>query len=459
MKPLSIIVLAAGNSTRLKSRLTKVMHLLCGRPLIDYVLATARSLRPQKIAMVLGHDRERVETHLGKQKALVFAHQKERRGTAHATQVGLKALGQARGHAVILSGDVPLLKSETLKRLLRLGAARPLSLVTAVVADPFGYGRILRDGQGRVYGIIEEKNASPEERQINEINAGIYCVDLDFLRKALARIRPDPVKNEYYLTDIVAYAAQQGIPVHTVPAENSHEILGVNTRGELAYLEQIRRQEIAARHLEAGVGMQDPNTVYIDEGVKIGEDSYLGACVHLMGNTKVGKGSRLGFGSIVIDSQIGDGVQLRAYSHLDRCVVKSGAIVGPFSHLRPASVVAEDAHVGNFVELKKTTLGKGSKANHLSYLGDAIIGKGVNVGAGTITCNYDGKNKFITRLDDGVFVGSDTQLVAPVRVGKNAYIGAGTTLTQNVPADALAISRVPQRNISGYSRKRHLKRG
>ncbi|MFO1463730.1 MAG: bifunctional UDP-N-acetylglucosamine diphosphorylase/glucosamine-1-phosphate N-acetyltransferase GlmU [bacterium] len=454
MKPLSMIVLAAGNSTRLKSRLTKVMHPLCGRPLLDYVLATARALRPKRIAVVLGNDRERVLEHLKGQKGLIFAHQKERRGTAHAAQVGLKALGQAQGHVVILSGDVPLLKPETLKRLLRLGAARPLSLVTAVVADPFGYGRILRDGAGRVQGIVEEKNASPEERQINEINAGIYCVEAGFLRKALAQIRPDPVKKEFYLTDIVGYAASHGIPVHTVAVEQSHEILGVNTRAELAYLEQIHRQEIAARHLDAGIGMQDPNTVYIDADVKVGEDSYLGAGVQLLGATKVGKGCRIGPGCIVIDSQLGDGVQLRPYSHLDRSVVKSGATVGPFSHLRPASVVSEEAHVGNFVELKKTVLGRGSKANHLSYLGDAVIGRGVNIGAGTITCNYDGKKKFPTYLEDEVFVGSDTQLVAPVRVGKGAYIGAGTTVTQNVPPGALAVSRVPQRNIKGYKGKK-----
>lgn len=273
------------------------------------------------------------------------------------------------------------------------------------------------------------------------------------MRKALAKVRPDPVKKEYYLTDIVGFAARQGIPVHSVPAGANHEILGVNTRAELAFLEQIRRQEILAKHLEAGVGMQDPNTVYVDEGVQIGEDSYLGAGAQLLGKTRVGKGSVIGAGCILVDAEIGNEVRLRPYCHLDRCQVKNGAVIGPFAHLRPDSLVMESAHVGNFVELKKTRLGPGSKANHLSYLGDAWIGKGVNVGAGTITCNYDGKNKFQTVLADEVFIGSDTQLVAPVKVGKGAYIGAGTTVTGDVPAGALAVSRVPQRNIPGYRRK------
>ncbi|MCE9624110.1 MAG: NTP transferase domain-containing protein [Deltaproteobacteria bacterium] len=404
MKPLSIIVLAAGNSTRLKSQLTKVLHPICGRPLIDYVLETARSVRPRKISVVLGNDREKVQAHLQAQKGaakdLSFAHQKERRGTAQATQVGLKALGKISGHVLILSGDVPLLRPETLKRLLRLGAARPLSLVTAVLAAPFGYGRIMRDLEGRVCGIVEEKNASPEEKQINEINAGIYCVEAAFLKKALAQVRPDPVKKEYYLTDIIAYAVKQGLPVHTIAVDDAYEILGVQ----------------------------------------------------LLGNTQVGRSCHIGPGSILINARLGEGVQVKAYSHLEDCTVKSGAVIGPFARLRPASIVEEEAHVGNFVELKKTRLGKGSKANHLSYLGDAVIGRGVNIGAGTITCNYDGKNKFQTYLEDGVFVGSDTQLVAPVKVGKGAYIGAGTTVTMDVPAGSLAISRVPQRNIPGYKK-------
>ncbi|HKY61794.1 MAG TPA: bifunctional UDP-N-acetylglucosamine diphosphorylase/glucosamine-1-phosphate N-acetyltransferase GlmU [bacterium] len=445
--------MAAGNSTRLKSRLTKVMQPLCGLPLIDHILRTARSLRPQKIALVVGNHKEALIDHLRGQKDLIFAHQKERRGTAHAAQIGLKALGRVSGPILVLSGDVPLLKIETLKRLLRLGAARPLSLVTAVLADPFGYGRLLRDGEGRVYGIVEEKNASPEERQINEINAGIYCVEAGFFGRALSKVKPDPIKKEYYLTDLVEIAVGEGIPVHTVPAEDSREILGVNTRAELAYLQQVRRGELVAMHLDKGVGMEDPASVYIDEGIAIGEDSYLGPGVHLKGKTKVGRACRIETGCVLVDAQLGDEVEVKAYSHLQDCRVKAKAILGPFARLRPGSLVEEEAHVGNFVELKKTRLGRGSKANHLSYLGDAVIGKGVNVGAGTITCNYDGKNKFQTRLDDGVFVGSDTQLVAPVRVGKGAYIGAGTTVTKNVPPGSLAVSRVEQKNIRNYKKR------
>jgi bifunctional UDP-N-acetylglucosamine pyrophosphorylase / glucosamine-1-phosphate N-acetyltransferase len=453
MKGLNIVIMAAGNSTRLKSRLTKVMQPLCGRPLIDHILRTARSLRPKKISIVVGNDKETLTAHLRGQKDLIFAHQRERRGTAHAAQVGLKALGKVSGPVLVLSGDVPLLKPETLKRLLRLGAARPLSLVTAVLADPFGYGRLLRDGEGRVYGIVEEKNASAEEKQINEINAGIYCVDAGFFRRALSKVKPDPIRKEYYLTDIVEIAVSEGISVHTVPADDSREILGVNTRAELAYLQQLRRAELVSRHLDNGVGMEDPASVYLDEGIQIGEDTCLGPGVHLKGKTKLGKSCRIEAGCILIDAELGDEVQVKAYSHLQDCKVQARAILGPFARLRPGSLVEEEAHVGNFVELKKTKLGKGSKANHLSYLGDAVIGKGVNVGAGTITCNYDGKNKFQTRLEDGVFIGSDTQLVAPVTVGKGAYVGAGTTVTKNVPAGSLAVSRVEQKNIRKYKKR------
>ncbi|HCU24955.1 MAG TPA: UDP-N-acetylglucosamine diphosphorylase/glucosamine-1-phosphate N-acetyltransferase [Deltaproteobacteria bacterium] len=457
MKQLHVIVLAAGNSTRLKSRTSKIMHPLCGRPMIDGVLTVARSLRPQKISVVLGNDRETVIAHLRGQKGLVFAHQKERLGTAHAVQVGLKALGKISGPVLILSGDVPLLRSETLRHLLRLGTARPLSLVTAVLPEPFGYGRILRDAVGNIQAIVEEKNATPEEKQINEINAGIYCAEAGFLKTGLSEIRLDPIKKEYYLTDLVAAALRRKIPVHTVAVADSREILGVNTRAELAYAQQVRRQAILARHLEAGVGMQDPSATYIDEEVRIGEDTYVAANVHLLGRTSIGKACRIEPGAILLDARLGDGVQIQAYSHLQDCVVKSGAIVGPFARLRPGTVLEAEAHVGNFVELKKTRLGQKSKANHLAYLGDASIGRGVNVGAGTITCNYDGKNKYRTVLGDGVFVGSDTQLVAPVKVGKGAYIGAGTTVTKNVPPGALALSRLPQKNVLGYKRK--MKRG
>lgn len=453
MSQVHVLILAAGNSTRLKSRLTKVLHPVCGRPMIDYVLDGARSVRPQKICLVVGNGREEIQEHLRDQKGLIFAHQKERLGTAHAVQTGLKALGKIRGPVLILTGDAPCLQAFTLKQLLNAQPQAPLALLTAVLPNPQGYGRILRNLEGRIYGIVEEKNASPEQRQFNEINAGFYRADAEFLRKTLPKIRKDPLKGEYYLTDLVALAVEQNLPVESLTVEDLHEVLGANTRAELAYLHQILQTEIVRRHLDQGVGMQNPDSLIIDHGVKIGADSYLGSGVQLLGKTRVGKACQIEAACILKNAVLGEEVQVKAFSYFEDCEVRSQAVIGPFARLRPGTTVEEQAHVGNFVELKKTRLGKGSKANHLSYLGDAVIGKGVNIGAGTITCNYDGKHKYTTHLGDGVFVGSNTQFVAPVKVGKKAYIGAGTTVTKNVPPGALAISRVPQENIKGYKKR------
>lgn len=443
----NIIILAAGESTRLKSGLTKVMHPICGRPMIDYVLEAARSLKPAKIALVVGNHRETLQDHLGKSRGLIFAHQRQRLGTAHAAGVGLKALQQKTGPVLILNGDVPLIQAATLRNLMQAAKGRALSLLSAVLPNPFGYGRILRDHHGEVQGIIEEKNASATQRQINEINAGVYVTDAAFLGRALQKIPRDPVKKEFYLTEIVRLARQagKGIAVRTV--QDTHEVLGVNTRSELAFLNQMVQSALVAEHLQGGVGMEDPDRVYVDYGVKIGEDSFLAAGVHLKGRTRLGKGVRVEPGCIVQNTQLADGVQLRAYSYLEDCKVGTDAVIGPFARIRPQSSVGAGAKVGNFVELKKATLGAKSKANHLSYLGDAKVGRGANIGAGTITCNYDGKKKYQTTIGDQVFIGSDTQLVAPVKVGKGAYIGAGTTVTKNVPPGALAVSRVEQKNI------------
>ncbi len=457
MKPLYIVILAAGNSTRLKSQLTKVMHPICGRPMIDYVLEAARALRPKKLVLVLGNGREAVVEHLRGQKDLGFALQKERKGTAHAAQTGLASLPRGDGRILILNGDVPRLKASTLKGLIRAGEGAELALLTAVVPNPQGYGRIIRDADGKLQAIVEEKNCSPFESQINEINAGVYYCGRNSLEKWLRQVPKDRLKKEFYLTDIVQLARSEGKKVQGVTVGDAHEILGVNNRAELAYLNQLRRQEILALHLERGVGMEDPDSSFIDQGVSIGEDSFLGAGVHLLGATRIGRGCAIEPGCILKDSSLGAGVRVKAYSHLDGCVVGDRAVLGPFARLRPETVIEAEAQVGNFVELKKTRLGKGSKANHLSYLGDAEIGAKVNVGAGTITCNYDGRKKHRTKIRDGVFIGSDVQLVAPVEVGKQAYIGAGATVTENVPAGALAISRVPQKNVLGYA-KRKVKR-
>ena len=452
--PLAIIILAAGNSTRLKSRLTKVLHPIAGLPMIDYVLKASRALRPQEIVLVLGNDREKIIEHLKDQKDLSYAHQQERLGTAHATQIALQKLKMKQGQVLILSGDVPGLRVSTLKRLLKFQPQSPLALVTAVLSEPYGYGRILRDAAGDFYGIVEEKNADAGQKLLNEINTGIYRAEINFLRQALAQVKKDPIKKEYYLTDIVAlaHAAEQSVP--TIQVEESIEILGANTRAELAYLNTLFREEIVRRHLAQGVGMEAPDSVWIDAEVKIGADTFLEPNVYLRGKTQMGSACRIESGCVLRDVQLSSEVHLRAYSHLEDCKVASKAVIGPFARIRPGSRIAEEAHVGNFVELKKTQLGPGSKANHLSYLGDAKIGRKVNIGAGTITCNYDGKNKYPTTIADEVFIGSDTQLVAPVKLGQGAYVGAGTTVTKNVPAKALAISRTAQKNLPNYIKKR-----
>jgi bifunctional UDP-N-acetylglucosamine pyrophosphorylase/glucosamine-1-phosphate N-acetyltransferase len=414
--------------------------------MIDYVLEAAYSLKPRKIAVVVGNDRTSVLDHLKGRRGLVFAHQKQRLGTAHAVQTGLDALGVSRGEIIILSGDVPLLQSDTLKSLCRIKEWAPLAFLTAVLPDPTGYGRVVRDFQGKVIGIVEEKNAGSSERQINEINAGVYRVEAGFLRRALPKIKRDPVKKEYYLTELVTQALAQGRYPQAHSVADAHEVLGANTRAELAYLNQNVRSALAAFHLANGVGMEDPGSVFLDYGVKIGSDSFLGAGVHLKGDTRLGSGVLVEAGCILKNCRIGNGVTLKAYSYLEDCEVLSDAVIGPFARVRPGSIIEGAARVGNFVELKKTRLGRGSKVNHLSYLGDAVVGKDVNVGAGTITCNYDGKRKYATVIADGVFIGSDSQLVAPVKIGKRAYVGAGTTVTKDVPAGALVTSRVPQKN-------------
>lgn len=449
MDSVSVIILAAGNSTRLKSARSKVLHPIAGQPMIDYVLKSARQLKPKSIALVLGHDRASITAHLKDQAKLYFAHQKERRGTAHAAQVGLRALQKAKAcgdWVLILNGDVPFLQAATLKQLLKKTASHPLGILSAYLNDPSGYGRIVRGVNGEISAIVEEKNASAQQRSIHEINPGVYLAKQDWLIPALKKIKPNPVNGELYITDLIALAKAEDVGVASHEVDRPEEILGANTREDLAYLNLLKREELAAKHLNAGVGMQAPENVFVDEGVKIGADTFLETGVQLLGNTKVGKGCHIEAGCILKDTSLADGVVLKAYSYLESCRVEQDATIGPFARVRPQSVIGKAAKVGNFVELKKTKLGAGSKASHLSYLGDTLVGQDANIGAGTITCNYDGKNKYQTTIGERVFVGSDTQLVAPVKLGKDAYVGAGTTVTKNVPAGHLVTSRTPQKN-------------
>ncbi|HVV51471.1 MAG TPA: bifunctional UDP-N-acetylglucosamine diphosphorylase/glucosamine-1-phosphate N-acetyltransferase GlmU [Polyangia bacterium] len=452
---LAAIVLAAGKGTRMRSARAKVLHQILGRPLGVYPIELARAVGADPVVAVLGHQRPAVEAalaaHFGP-GALAVVEQTEQRGTGHAVRLAMPALKSFRGDLVlVLYGDVPLLRRETLAELV--GTARRyrcLAVVTATPPDPTGYGRILRDERGHVIGVVEEKDATAEERALGEVNAGIYCGPVDFFREATAGLTTRNAQGEYYLTDIIARAAE-GIGVTAVEAD-FRDVAGVNDRQQLAEAEAVMRAR-TNRALMAHVTFRDPASTEVEPGVEIGVDVELGRGVALRGRTRIGHRARIGDGVILTDTEVGAGAVVRPYCVASEAVIGAGAAVGPFAHLRPGTVIGPQAHVGNFVETKKTTLGRGSKANHLSYLGDATVGDRVNIGAGTITCNYDGYQKFETTIDDGAFIGSDTQLVAPVRVGKGAVVGAGTTVTADVPPGALVLTRAAAVEKPGYAQK------
>jgi bifunctional UDP-N-acetylglucosamine pyrophosphorylase/glucosamine-1-phosphate N-acetyltransferase len=452
---LAAIVLAAGKGTRMRSGRAKVLHELLGRPMVAYPIALAQAIGAEPVVAVLGHQRDAVEAALKTRfgdGAITVVEQTEQRGTGHAVRLAMPALARFAGQLVlVLYGDVPLLRRETLEELV--GTARRykcLAVVTATPPDPTGYGRILRDERGHVIGVVEQKDATPEERAITEVNAGIYCGPADFFREATAGLRSKNAQGEFYLTDIVARAAAN-IGVSAVEADH-RDVAGINDRHQLADAEAVMRARIN-RELMAHVTFRDPDATVVEADVEIGVDVELGRNVALRGLTKIGHDARIGDGVILTNVQVGAGVEIKPYSVATDAVIGAGASIGPFAHLRPGSDIGPAAHVGNFVETKKTKLGKGSKANHLTYLGDADIGEGVNVGAGTITCNYNGYEKFQTVIEDGAFIGSDSQLVAPVRIGRRAVIGAGTTVTRDVAAGALALARAPQIEKPGYAQK------
>jgi bifunctional UDP-N-acetylglucosamine pyrophosphorylase / glucosamine-1-phosphate N-acetyltransferase len=452
MTALAAVVLCAGKGTRMKSEKAKVLHPILGRPLCAYPLKRALELGASHVVPVVGHQAAEVEKSIRAHfpdAPLRFALQKEQRGTADAVKAAQDALAGHQGRVLILYGDVPLLRKETLQALLAAhdAAGGALALVSTTLDDPTGYGRVIREG-GKVSRIVEHKDCSPEQRAVKECNAGIYSVDAAFLWKALAEIKPVNAQGEYYLTDLVEMAAKVG-PVGAVDADAT-ETAGVNDKVELAARARVLQQRINEAHMRAGVSIQDPATAYIEEGITIGTDTEIGPMVSLTAGTVIGKGVTIGQGSVLTASHVADGTHIKPYSVLEEARVGERCIIGPFSRLRPATELAEDVHLGNFVETKKARIGKGSKANHLTYLGDAVIGAGCNIGAGTITCNYDGVNKHLTELGDGVFIGSDSQLVAPVKVGDGGYVGAGTTVTKNVPPGSLAVSRAPQVTKEGW---------
>ena len=443
---IAAVVLCAGKGTRMKSDRAKVLHAILNRPLCAYPISRALEVGAEQVVAVVGHQADAVEATLRKHfpdRGLAFATQAEQKGTAHAVRCAQDALQGFSGAVLILYGDTPLLRRETLDQLLEAYRASggPLAIVTTTPPNPKGYGRVVREG-GQVQRVVEEKDCTDAQRALTEANAGVYVADAAFLWEALSQIKPANAQGEFYLTDVVELAARRG-KVATVQMAFA-DTAGVNDRVDLANCGKALQIRINERHLRDGVTFVDPATAYVDEDVQIGSDTVVGPMVTLAAGSVIGKNVSLGQGSVVTASRIEDGCEVKPYSVFEEAVVGPRCLVGPFSRLRPGSELAEGVHLGNFVETKKTRIGKGSKASHLSYLGDATIGAGVNVGAGTITCNYDGVHKHQTVLEDDVFIGSDSQLVAPVKVGQGAYVAAGTTVTKDVPPLSLALTRPPQ---------------
>jgi len=450
-----IVILAAGQGTRMKSAKPKVLHEMAGRALIEHVLTTAEAVSPTTTTVIVGHAAESVQDRLGDRPGLTFAIQEPQLGTAHALQQAEPNLNGRSGTLVLLSGDVPLLSRRTLETLVQAhrGAQAAATVVTAIVDRPFGYGRIVRS-KGHIVRIVEERDASPAQRQIKEINSGIYAFDLAPLFDALRGISSSNAQGEYYLTDLVALYRRRKMVVDTVLVDDPTEIRGINSRSELAEVSRLVRQKKNEELMAAGVPLIDPATTYIDLDVEIMADTVIHPGAVIEGRTRIGAGCEIQGHVRIVDSEIGDRVTINSFCVISGSRVAEGAVVGPFAHLRPGNLVGEGAKVGNFVELKKTTLGKNAKASHLSYLGDATIGAHVNVGAGTITCNYDGTSKHQTVIEEGAFIGSDSQLIAPVRIGKGAYVAAGSSITEDVPEGALGIARGRQTNIQGWVDKK-----
>jgi bifunctional UDP-N-acetylglucosamine pyrophosphorylase/glucosamine-1-phosphate N-acetyltransferase len=457
---LHVVVLAAGKGTRMKSARPKVLHRVAGTPMIEFALSAARSLAPASITMVVGHQAEALTDALAGEVGLTFVVQAPQRGTAHALLMTEPALGGQSGTLVLLSGDVPLLAASTLRALVtrHVEADAAATLLTATVDRPFGYGRIVRSG-GHIARVVEERDASPEEREIREINAGIYAFALDGLFEAVRSIAPENAQAEYYLPDLVSIYRRKGRVVETVTVSNPDEIRGINSRAELADASRLVRRQKVETLMAEGVTIEDPATTFIGRDVVVGADTVIHPMVTLEGHTRVGSGCEIHSSVRVADSTIGDGATVLNCSVITDSLVGPGARVGPFAHLRDHADAREDTRVGNFVELKQTVLGARSKASHLAYLGDAQIGEQVNIGAGTITCNYDGTNKNRTIIEDGAFIGSDSQLVAPVTIGSGAYVGSGSTIRSDVPSGALAVSAGRQRNIAGWVERRKKTRG
>jgi len=457
---LQVCVLAAGRGKRMRSNLPKVLHKVLGRAMIDHILHTVESLRPKGIAVVTGHASEMVREHVGQPVNLDWVIQDKQLGTGHAVKQCEQVIRDVRD-VLIVCGDTPLLQAETLARLVdeHRQCDSDVTVLTAQPDNPFGYGRIVRDADGHVSSIVEEKDASDDQRQITEVSSGIYCVRYEVLFDLLHAIGNRNAQSEYYLPDIVPLALAAGQSVEAALMDDADEMLGVNDRVHLAHVEDLMQKRIIEEWQRRGVTVEKPDTVRIEASVKIGIDTVIQAGCYLIGATQVGDECRIGPNAVLVDAWLDDRVNVYAFSHIHGAAVGSDTLVGPYARLRPEARLDEHVHVGNFVEIKKSVVGEGSKVNHLTYIGDTNIGVGCNIGAGTITCNYDGANKFLTEIGDNVFIGSDTQLVAPVRVGDGATIGAGSTITRDVDAGGLTLTeRNAQQHVTNWKRPVKVKR-
>ena len=450
---LNVVILAAGLGKRMQSGLPKVLHPLAGRPMLAHTIDTARQLDPQRIVVVVGHGAQQVQDKFADQSDLVFVTQSPQQGTGHAVQQALPELldDGTQSTTLILYGDVPLVQAATLSNLLA-ACSDGMAVLTETLTDPAGYGRILRDGNGNVAGIVEDKDASEQQRAICEVNTGILVASTDQLKDWLSRIDNNNAQGEYYLTDTVALAVADGVTIGVAQPAMSWETLGVNSRLQQAQLERAWQQEQARRQMEKGVTLADPARFDVRGTLVCGRDVFIDVGCVFEGDVKLADGVHVGPHCVISNATADEGARIEAFSHIDQAHIGKQARVGPYARLRPGAQLGHRAHVGNFVEIKNSTLGTDSKANHLAYVGDATIGERVNIGAGTITCNYDGVNKHRTIIDDDVFIGSDTQLVAPVHVGRGATIGAGTTLTQDAPEERLTLSRAQQKTVFGWTR-------
>lgn len=452
MTNLFAVVLAAGKGTRMKSSLYKVLHPVCGKPMVDHVVSNMEKLGATEIVSVVGHGAEMVKDTLGERSTYVV--QEEQLGTAHAVQQAEAVLDGREGTTVVICGDTPLITPETIQQLMTTHheAGAKATILTAIVDDPTGYGRILRGEDELVTGIVEQKDATPEQQKVQEINSGTYCFDNKALFEALKKVDNNNSQGEYYLTDVISILKEQGEAIAAFAAADADELLGVNDRVALSQAESYMRRRLAMHHMREGVTIIDPASTYIGADVVIGSDTVLLPGTMLEGSTVIGENSTIGPNTHLKNSHIGSHTTVHSSVVTDSKIADHVA-VGPFAHIRPGSDLGNHVKIGNFVEVKKATIDEGSKLSHLTYMGDAEIGKNVNIGCGTISVNYDGKNKFKTTIEDNAFIGCNSNLVAPVTVGKGAYVAAGTTVTKNVTEDSLAIGRVKQENKEGYAKR------